>query len=303
MASNYPGALDSLTNPSSAQFLNSPSHSSQHSDSNDAIEAIEAKVGTGASTPTADNFLVGTGVGTSAWNKTVPAGTVVGTSDIQTLTNKTLTSPTINTATIVNPTIQTDSISEYTGANGVTVDGMNIKDGKLNTNSSVVTANITDGAVTEPKVDNGFVVQVVNTQTGAVATGTTIIPWDDTIPQNTEGDQYMTLAITPKSTTNKLKIDVVWHGSSSATNQIQVALFQDTTANALAAISSYQTTPTGGVALQFTHYMTAGTTSSTTFKVRAGGGVAGTTSFNGQSAVRRLGGVMASSITITEITA
>jgi hypothetical protein len=30
---------------------------------------------------------------------------------------------------------------------------------------------------------SGDVVQVVNTQTGAVATGTTTIPWDDTIPQ------------------------------------------------------------------------------------------------------------------------
>lgn len=300
---NFPTSLDTLTNPSSGQFLNSPSHSSQHADANDAIEALEAKVGIGASTPTANNFLVGTGAGTSAWSKTVPAGAVVGTTDSQTLTNKTLTSPTINTPTIVNPTLQTDSISEYTGANGVTVDGMNIKDGKLNTNSSVVTANITDGAVTEPKVDNGFVVQVANTQTGALSTGTTVMPWDDTIPQNTEGDQYMTLAITPKSTTNKLKIDVVWHGSSTSGGQIQVALFQDTTANALAAFSAYQATATGGLAISFTHYMTAGTTSSTTFKVRAGNSAAGTTSFNGQSGVRRLGGVMASSITITEITA
>lgn len=149
---NFPASLDTFSNPSAGDSITSPSHATQHSDANDAIEAIEAKVGTGASTPTASNFLVGTGVGTSAWNKTVPAGTVVGTSDIQTLTNKTLTSPTINTATIVNPTITTDSISEYTAANGVAIDGLNIKDGVLNTNDSVKTSNIQALAVTSAKI-------------------------------------------------------------------------------------------------------------------------------------------------------
>jgi hypothetical protein len=37
--------------------------------------------------------------------KTAPTGTVVGTSDTQTLTNKTLTSPAINTGTLTDPTI------------------------------------------------------------------------------------------------------------------------------------------------------------------------------------------------------
>ena len=32
-------------------------------------------------------------------------------------------------------------------------------------------------------------VQTVNTETGAVATGTTLMPIDDTIPQNTEGNE------------------------------------------------------------------------------------------------------------------
>ena len=41
----------------------------------------------------------------------------------------------------------------------------------------------------------GDMVQRVNTQTGAVATGTTLLPNDDTIPQNTEGTEFMTLAV------------------------------------------------------------------------------------------------------------
>lgn len=147
------------------------------------------------------------------------------------------------------------------------------------------------------------IVQVVNTQTGAVATGTTLVPYDDTIPQNTEGDEYMTLAITPKSATNKLKIDVVFNACHSAGVAIIVALFQDTTANALAAAEVYAGFATDLRNIKFTHYMTSGTTSATTFKVRAGGqtGSAGTLTFNGTGSARKFGGVMASSITITEI--
>lgn len=49
-------------------------------------------------------------------------------------------------------TISTNTINENTAANGVTIDSLNIKDGKLNTNDSVVTANITDDAVTSAKL-------------------------------------------------------------------------------------------------------------------------------------------------------
>ena len=150
---------------------------------------------------------------------------------------------------------------------------------------------------------DGGVVQVVNTTTGAVATGTTTMPQDDTIPQNSEGDEYMTLAITPKDATNKLKIDVVWHGSSGASSGIMVAgLFQDSTAGALASGSGGTHDAANDMQhIYFTHYMTAGTASETTFKVRAGFNASGTTTFNGAASSRRLGGVFASSITITEI--
>ena len=143
--------------------------------------------------------------------------------------------------------------------------------------------------------------QIKNVQSGAVATGTTTVPLDDTIPQNTEGTEFMTLAITPTSATNKLKIDVVFLGTFSVTAWLIVALFQDTTAGALAVGANFQQTGTDANNVVFTHYMTAGTTSATTFKVRAGGQTAGTVTFNGQSTARLFGGVNASSITITEL--
>lgn len=45
MSINFPTSLDTLTNPTASDYLNSPSHAGQHSDVNDAIEALEAKVG------------------------------------------------------------------------------------------------------------------------------------------------------------------------------------------------------------------------------------------------------------------
>ena len=143
-------------------------------------------------------------------------------------------------------------------------------------------------------------IKQVNTQTGAVATGTTTIPFDDTIPQNTEGTEFMTLAITPTSATNILFIQVDAICSYSIPNSMTAALFQDSTADALAVASEYQSTSTGITTISFNHTMTAGTTSSTTFKVRIGGETAGTLTFNGISAGRKMGGVYASSITITE---
>lgn len=148
----------------------------------------------------------------------------------------------------------------------------------------------------------GQVIQVVNTQSGAVATGTTVIPQDDTIPQNTEGDEYITRAITPGNTNNKLMIIVVCHiaNGTSGTGGC-AALFQDSTAGALACGNLFLGSAGQDTPVVFIHYMTAGTTSSTTFKVRAGFAGAGTTTFNGIGGGRQKGGVLASSITILEI--
>lgn len=52
MATNFPTSLDSLTNPISTDKLNNPSHSAQHANANDAIEALQAKVGVNSSAVT-----------------------------------------------------------------------------------------------------------------------------------------------------------------------------------------------------------------------------------------------------------
>ena len=94
------------------------------------INAIAAKVGPGAANnvPASGKLLRGTGAGTSQWDKDAPTGTIVGTSDTQTLTNKTLTAPTLTTP-------KADVINEETGDAGVTVDGVLLKDSEVTTDT------------------------------------------------------------------------------------------------------------------------------------------------------------------------
>ena len=148
----------------------------------------------------------------------------------------------------------------------------------------------------------GSVLQVVNYQTGTVASGSTTIPVDNTIPQITEGNEYMTLAITPTSATSKLRIEVIMQAFSAGAYRL-MALFQDSTANALAV--SYAYTAAGSPSpLTLSYTMTSGTTSSTTFRVRGGsGGGGGLFTFNGDTGNAMFGSTLASSITITEIKA
>lgn len=146
---------------------------------------------------------------------------------------------------------------------------------------------------------SGSVRKIVNYQTGAVSTGTTILPMDDTIPQNTEGDQVMSLAIAPTSASNYLRIEVIAILSHNSATGLGIALFQDSTADALASAVVYTTAGNLAV-ITLSYWMVSGTTSSTTFKVRAGSAGSGTTTFNGVGGGRLFGGVASSSITITE---
>ena len=171
--------------------------------------------------------------------------------------------------------------------------------------SKITTESLLDGEITAAKFATGVgeskVVQVVNVTTGAVATTTTVMPYDDTIPQKTEGGEFLTLAITPTHASNKLFIEVSIHVGYSVAAHTQTALFQDSTTGSLASGYEYIAGVTQSGNMNFNHYMTSGTTSSTTFKVRCGGHTAGTVTLNGDGAARKHGGVLSSSITITEI--
>ncbi len=147
----------------------------------------------------------------------------------------------------------------------------------------------------------GDTVQIRRNQTGATASGTTIIPGDDTIPQNTEGTEFMTQAITPRSAANMLHVHHSAFYSLTAIASLIAAVFQDATANALAAKAITVPSANYITAISVDHLMLAGTTSATTFKLRAGGSGASTTRINGVSGARWLGGVAAAVMQVTEI--
>jgi hypothetical protein len=173
------------------------------------------------------------------------------------------------------------------------------------TNKTLTAPNISSpvitGTVTGTGLD-GHVLQVVNTNVVTSTTGSTTIPLDDTIPQNTEGFEVMTLAITPRATTNKLLIRATVNLSHPTDGSALIAaLYENTTANALAAVWESQSANNGVISLNLEYYRSAGTTSEITFKIRVGSPTAGTVTLNGTGGSRYLGGVLTSGITITEI--
>jgi hypothetical protein len=145
----------------------------------------------------------------------------------------------------------------------------------------------------------GGILQRVSTSTGTYSSNAATIPVDNTTPQSSEGTELITLAITPKSASSTLVVDVTLVLGATANDTAAVALFRDAGADAVSAVPF----AIGGFpsVVSFSYSVVSGSTSATTFKARAGCNTH-TTLFNGVNAVGAvLNGLSASSITITEI--
>jgi hypothetical protein len=88
MPTNFPTSVDSLVNPLATDPQNAPSHSSQHANANDAIEAIETYLlapftvlanGTTAMALAANVNVRVTPTGTATYTSTVPAAGIRST--------------------------------------------------------------------------------------------------------------------------------------------------------------------------------------------------------------------------------
>ena len=147
----------------------------------------------------------------------------------------------------------------------------------------------------------GTVLQTIEaTPIVALVSTAVALPYDDTIPQITEGLELITATITPKNASNRLRIE--FDGIINCSTSVgvgSVALFQDATANALTARGGFGADSGKSWNCGFSHEMAAGTTSATTFRVRFGPDT-GTAYINGNAA-RKFGGVQAARLRITEI--
>lgn len=160
-----------------------------------------------------------------------------------------------------------------------------------------------DGTVTFDGTST--IVQKVSAVVTATSTGATNTPFDDTIPQITEGNEFITVTITPINSSNILEIDFDALFGEEANNDspLIVAIHQDATANALYAkpfINGAGSATQDYYPVTGKYRMVAGTTSATTFRLRAGF-VTGTVRINGSGGGRKLGGAISSYLTVTEI--
>jgi len=164
----------------------------------------------------------------------------------------------------------------------------------------------TDGSGTvtwEDLPSGGCLIQQTYNSTSSYVQINAATPNDNTIPQKTEGKEVITVSITPKSSTNILLIEASswFSGSMSSNDEVNASFFQDDTSDAISAIRfSYGT----GVDRCFVlrHRMVAGTTSSTTFKLRVGTATAqSATAVNGKSTPSSMfGGASSCIITVQE---
>ena len=177
-------------------------------------------------------------------------------------------------------------------------------------NGSALTAlnatNLGSGTVPTARFPSKSIAQMVVNQSTATATSTTTIPYDGTIPQSTEGAAFSALdtSITPTNSSSQLLVRCVMNlgngGGGSRTGA--VAVFRDSGANAVAAgvVDLYTSGASAVLVVEF--YISASSTSATTFKIRFGNDTTATVYVNrsnGQSSL--FGGTMTSSLTITEI--
>lgn len=127
------------------------------------------------------------------------------------------------------------------------------------------------------------------------------IPNDYSIPQITEGIEFMSQVFTPKHVASELRVEVVFFGTVNAANvNLAVFLFQNGINDALGGGYSTNTSADFGHCVKFSKKVAAGSLAARTFSVRAGSSTNGNSvSMNKANGGNQYGN-MVSGITITE---
>lgn len=118
---------------------------------------------------------------------------------------------------------------------------------------------------------------------------TSIIPYDDSLPQITEGTQIISLTHTMKSATNKLRVRV--KGSFTLSGIVGVfAGFHNTTADAVGVTGVFPAGSASPTDFGFEFEISPNSASQQTISLRVGTASAGMMRLNGTTSARRFGG-------------
>jgi hypothetical protein len=130
-----------------------------------------------------------------------------------------------------------------------------------------------------------------------------VIPNDDTIPQDNEGTETVTLSFTPQDAANILRITLSVNATAGLNTYAAAAIFRSGTSSARAAVRfNIQAGSAGSTALLI-HEESAEAIAVRTWRCRTGP-IEGSSTvyFNGNSSGRIFGGVLAHTMTIEELT-
>lgn len=149
---------------------------------------------------------------------------------------------------------------------------------------------------------SGSVIDSVHASYATNTSITTAIPIDDTKPQSSEGTQILSVSITPKSTTNKLRCR--FSGCMAVGGTESLVAFIITTAGGADAVAAWYGVANSGYTVQSSieFEYTPATLSAQTSSVRVGPQTS-SIRMNGAATTRYLGGALASILTVEEIKA
>ena len=143
----------------------------------------------------------------------------------------------------------------------------------------------------------GLILQVLQTTNTTNTDLSTTIPQDDTTPTSSEGTSVLSQAITPASTSSRIKCEVALFGEADDESLI-VALFRGTTC--IDVKVGFGAFPDRPVFIGMDYIDSPATTSSTTYSVRVGAS-SGTARINGTSTTRLFGGTAKATLILTEL--
>jgi hypothetical protein len=156
-------------------------------------------------------------------------------------------------------------------------------------------------AVATSRLPPGAVVQSAYAEYTANADLSAAIPLDDTIPQITEGTQILSAAITPSSTTSKIRARFQCQFiDNTAARNAMAALFLNSRTDALR--TAFSSSGGAGFAQVITleHEHIPGATTAQTYSIRVGP-QGGTIRLNGTGTARLFGGSSAATLVLEEI--